>query len=277
MNAPEVIDAEARPLAIRDETAPPPALFSAMAPAAKLAFAREVATSLREMLLQGKIAIDKNGKEYRKPLIVRVPQKSKGEIIGYSEHVELEGWQTCGMLAGGITAVVRWTKDLPDGFGCDAFAEVVYNGTVIGSGEGHCDRDESAKWKYAPYYALKSMAQTRSQSRAFRSVLSWIITLAGFSPTPAEEMPKDGFDSTPPTPPTAKPARGDNDAKRKHDRIKLEQLCKERHISDSTYREAIVFLFGDDGMIDGKPTSKALDPKQRGRLYFYLQKLEVTP
>lgn len=272
----DIIEGEARPLAIREEIENTPALFAPMAPAAKLAFAREVATSLREMLLQGKIVINKQGKEERKPLIIRIPQKGRdGEIIGYSEHVELEGWQTCGMLAGGITAVVRWTKDLPNGEGCDAFAEAVWQGQVIGSGEGHCDRNESAKRKREPYYSIKSMAQVRAQSRAYRSVLSWIIVLAGFSPTPASEVPRGGFDNSD-TPPQQKPAN-DNDAKRKHDRIKLAEVCTQRNITDEQYREAMMFLFGDECFdASGKPSSTMLDPKQRGKLYRYLLEMEVS-
>jgi hypothetical protein len=54
---------------------------------------------------------------------------------------------------------------------------------------------------------LEGMAQTRAQSRAGRSVFAFIMVLAGFSPTPAEEMPKEGFrDNEPPSEdPKAKP------------------------------------------------------------------------
>jgi hypothetical protein len=37
----------------------------------------------------------------------------------------------------------------------------------------------------------RSMAVTRATSRAFRQQYSWIMALAGYEPTPAEEMPRD--------------------------------------------------------------------------------------
>jgi hypothetical protein len=213
----EILDAEHKPLAVV-EAGPPPTLFSQMAPAMKLAFAREVATTLRQMLIEGKIVIDENGNQKRKPLIVRVPQKVNGHIVGYSEHVEVEGWLTCGMLAGGATAPIRWTKPLEGPVeGYRAFCEVVANGVVLGSATGRCDRSES-KWKNRDAFQLESMAQTRAQSKALGSVFRWIMTLAGFSPTPAEEVPREGFnDKAPrtrakPAPPEPSEVSGDDAA-----------------------------------------------------------------
>lgn len=188
----EAIDAEHKPLAIVEERAAVD-LFSNMRPAEKLAYAREVATVLRGMLLQGKIVINAEGKEERKPLIIRIPQKKNGVIVGYSEHVEVEGWETCGMLCGGVTAPLRWTQPTEDGKGARAFAEAVYKGEVIGAGTGRCDKGER-RWSTADMYAIESMSQTRARSKAFRNVLSWIMVLAGFSPTPAEEVPPGGFE-----------------------------------------------------------------------------------
>lgn len=39
-----------------------------------------------------------------------------------------------------------------------------------------------------PLYQLASMAQTRACAKALRNVLSWVAVLAGYRPTPAEEM-----------------------------------------------------------------------------------------
>lgn len=46
-----------------------------------------------------------------------------------------------------------------------------------------------------PLFQLKSMAQTRACSRALRQVLAWVVVLAGFKTTPAEEM--DGVKEDP--------------------------------------------------------------------------------
>jgi hypothetical protein len=39
-----------------------------------------------------------------------------------------------------------------------------------------------------PFFQLRSMAQTRASAKAFRNVLAWVVVLAGYKPTPAEEM-----------------------------------------------------------------------------------------
>lgn len=39
-----------------------------------------------------------------------------------------------------------------------------------------------------PEFQLRSMAQTRAGSKALRNVLAWVAVLAGYKPTPAEEM-----------------------------------------------------------------------------------------
>src|SRR3990167_1775382 len=39
-----------------------------------------------------------------------------------------------------------------------------------------------------PLFQLRSMAQTRACAKAYRNVLAWVVVLAGFKPTPAEEM-----------------------------------------------------------------------------------------
>jgi hypothetical protein len=43
-------------------------------------------------------------------------------------------------------------------------------------------------WSKQPANALMSMAQTRASSKALRMALSSIVKLAGFEPTPKEEM-----------------------------------------------------------------------------------------
>lgn len=39
-----------------------------------------------------------------------------------------------------------------------------------------------------PLFQLRSMAQTRAGAKALRNVLAWVVVLAGYKPTPAEEM-----------------------------------------------------------------------------------------
>jgi hypothetical protein len=41
-----------------------------------------------------------------------------------------------------------------------------------------------------PQFQLRSMAQTRAGAKALRNALAWVVVLAGYSPTPAEELPE---------------------------------------------------------------------------------------
>jgi hypothetical protein len=43
-----------------------------------------------------------------------------------------------------------------------------------------------------PMFQLRSMAQTRAGSKALRNALAWVVVLAGYRPTPAEELPTHG-------------------------------------------------------------------------------------
>ena len=66
-----------------------------------------------------------------------------------------------------------------------------------------------------PKHALRSMAETRATSRAFRGPLEQIFVLAGFQPAAAEEMPADE-----PTRPVTKP---ETPPKEKRSKIPPEQ------------------------------------------------------
>lgn len=149
-------------------------------------------------------------------------------VGGRRKHVEVGGWQALGALLGALGgtplhAETVWTRrlvgddgqlqrtrytaevtsypkgkgpDKPvnvttydvDGYDWEARVEVrTPDGTVVGAAEAMCSRAE-VKWGTREDFALRSMAETRAESRAFRRATGWIIHLAGYSPTPAEEM-----------------------------------------------------------------------------------------
>ncbi len=60
---------------------------------------------------------------------------------------------------------------------------------VVGVGYAICSSKEALK-KSFDEYAILSMAQTRSISKAYRNKIGFIMKLAGFQATPAEEMHK---------------------------------------------------------------------------------------
>lgn len=120
--------------------------------------------------------------------------------IGSKRHVLFEGWTTLGALCGPllgetVSAVVAWTRPIDGGFEARVEA-ITYSGRVVGAAEGQCTRAEE-RWKSADDYAIRSMAQTRAGSKAMRMPLGWIMQLAGFEGTPAEEM--DGVKPAQPT------------------------------------------------------------------------------
>lgn len=65
-------------------------------------------------------------------------------------------------------------------------------GRLIGAAHSQCNWEEW-RWRDSDAYALESMAQTRGISKALSGPLRFIVELAGFKGTPAEEVPDDGF------------------------------------------------------------------------------------
>ena len=109
---------------------------------------------------------------------------------GKSEHLMYEAWQTIGKYYGYTvkTGDARYVE-YGDAKGFEATATVIDNktGLSIGGAEAICLNDE-VNWKSKPLFQLKSMAQTRAGSKALRQILGFVVALAGYSPTPAEEM-----------------------------------------------------------------------------------------
>lgn len=100
-------------------------------------------------------------------------------------HVQVEGWQTLGSMLG-VTPVCVWTRSLGNGWEARVEARTL-DGRIVGSAEAMCTRDEKM-WRNRDDYALRSMAQTRATSKALASPLRFVVTLAGYEGTPAEEM-----------------------------------------------------------------------------------------
>lgn len=108
-------------------------------------------------------------------------------------YSHVDGWQFAGFLSG-INAMSEEPKDISKGaevrWSCSA---KLYNnkGEVVGYGFAICSNKESKK-KSFDEYAIASMAQTRAIGKAYRNKMGWVMKLAGYSSTPAEEMQKVG-------------------------------------------------------------------------------------
>lgn len=129
--------------------------------------------------------------------------KSKVTLNG-QEHLKFEAWQTVAKFFGS-TVSIEWTKPVYSSdekdvskqviFGYEAKANVIdKDGRIISSAESGCFKDEP-NWAKKPVFQIRSMAQTRACAKALRQVYSWVVVLAKFNPTPAEEMDGNSFSS----------------------------------------------------------------------------------
>jgi len=100
-------------------------------------------------------------------------------------HVLYEGWTTLGALAG-VFPVTVWSRPTANGWEARVEARTL-DGQVIGAAEAEVTRDE-LHWRDRRDFELRSMAQTRAGSKALRMPLGFILVLAGYEATPAEEM-----------------------------------------------------------------------------------------
>ncbi len=146
----------------------------------------------------------------------KVEQLTLFKNIQGNKHLFVEAWQ---MLAAcyRVTTRVVSTNYLDygevKGFECRAEAIFMPTGQVIGVADAMCLNDED-KWGPRPKYdrnpqggrgellgyvntplqQLRSMAQTRAQSKVLASLFKWVARLKGYQGTPAEEMTGHEYD-----------------------------------------------------------------------------------
>ena len=129
-----------------------------------------------------------------------ISRKARPVRFNGEQYLEFEDWQTVARFYG-ITAKVVSTSsiDFGDvrGFEARAVAINTNTGEEVSAADSMCLNDEP-NWRSKPLFQLRSMAQTRACAKALRNVLSWVVVLAGYRPTPAEEM--DGAFQTSKTP-----------------------------------------------------------------------------
>jgi hypothetical protein len=144
-----------------------------------------------------------------KKLLDKKPNKV---MMSGEQYLEFEDWQTVGKFYG-LTVKVASSQYIEygavRGFEARAVVVDVRTGNEISAAEAMCLNDED-KWsvraKYewktvqgqrvrekvgeeqVPLFQLKSMAQTRACAKALRNVLAWVVVLAGYKATPAEEL-----------------------------------------------------------------------------------------
>jgi hypothetical protein len=170
------VDAEYKvseaPLAVSPGTLPPQqylGLFGTDDPDAILEKASRVAATLVKLVDKQGLVVDIKGKKFPK----------------------VEAWQTLAAMLS-VNAVCEWTRPVEGGWEARV---VVYNrsGQMIAAAEAQCTTKEFGKNKWEDY-AIRSMAATRAASKAYRSNLGYIMVLAGYQATPAEEITPEMLD-----------------------------------------------------------------------------------
>ena len=108
--------------------------------------------------------------------------------INDKKYVQVEGWSTLGAMMGVLPREVEVYERENGDF--EATVELIRTSdcAVVGRASSIVSSDEKL-WKGRERYARRSMAVTRATGKAYRLGFSWIMSLAGYEPTPAEEMP----------------------------------------------------------------------------------------
>jgi len=119
-----------------------------------------------------------------------IDRKAKPVRLNGETYLEFEDWQTVGRFYG-VAAKVVETRPVEFGEvrGWEARAVAIHaaSGIEVSAADSMCLNDEP-NWRNKPMFQLRSMAQTRACAKALRNVLAWVVVLAGYRPTPAEEM-----------------------------------------------------------------------------------------
>jgi len=113
-------------------------------------------------------------------------------VISGKKFPQVEAWMTIGRMDNVVAREAEPPIRHDDG-SYEGFAELIRlsDGMVIGRASALCGTPDDKPWATRPEPARRSMAVTRATSRAFRQQYSWIMALAGYEATPAEEMPHD--------------------------------------------------------------------------------------
>lgn len=119
------------------------------------------------------------------PLAELINKQKLFSVISGRKYVRVEGWTTLAVMMGVIPREASTTKE---GEVYVSTVELVRmsDGLVLSRASAECGDEKP--WCDRPLYARRSMAITRATGKACRIAFSWIMTLAGYEATPAEEM-----------------------------------------------------------------------------------------
>ena len=124
-----------------------------------------------------------------KALIGVVTKKPKPVIVNGEIYLEFEDWQVVAQMFHVAVKTHAEPVEMHGVKGFKGYADLIdiRTGVIVGGSESYCMQDED-HWGDRPMFQLNSMAQTRAGAKALRNRLSWVVMLAGYKTTPAEEM-----------------------------------------------------------------------------------------
>jgi hypothetical protein len=131
--------------------------------------------------------------ELASQLAIVINRQNLATVIKGKRFVNVEGWTTLATMLG-VTAREVNTVELEGVYVATVELVRMSDGACISRASAECgSSDELDKygkpiWSTRPRYARRSMAQTRATGKACRLAFSWIMSLAGYEVTPAEEM-----------------------------------------------------------------------------------------
>lgn len=154
----------------------------------------QAAVSLGTLQAASAVALVQGAREMANALADVIERQKLATPIQGRKYVKVEGWTTLGVMLGVVPREVGTVEQ--DGI-YTATVELVRmnDGACISRASAECGSDDELDrygkpiWAARPRYARRSMAQTRATGKACRLAFSWIMALAGYEPTPAEEMP----------------------------------------------------------------------------------------
>lgn len=113
-------------------------------------------------------------------------------IIKGKKHIHVDGWALLGTILGCtsyVEEVIELPTNKPKDYIYQATVSIRYRGEVISRASAISMKHENNNTRER--FSAYSMAQTRATGKAYKLPLGFIMNLAGYATTPAEDMPKD--------------------------------------------------------------------------------------
>ena len=128
-------------------------------------------------------------------LVSVVDSRKLYSMIQGRKYVRVEGWLTLATMMGCLPYEVSNEADEDGVYVATVELRRMSDGAVLARASAEAGAKDEKKWGNAPAYQRRSMASTRATGKVCRTAFAWVMALAGYATTPAEEM--DGVDCGP--------------------------------------------------------------------------------